>query len=426
MDENIENKHKTLSDIDINDYNYFLPEERIAQYPLDNRDESKLLFFNKKNDVLSHNFFYNLPELLPANSILVRNVSKVFPARFFLSKSTGGKVEVLLENPISFNLPQIALTKQSPQIWQCTMRGKNLKPGLVLFAKYEVQSKACEFQEYTITSEILEEVSGKRNVKFHWEPANLSLAEFLSEVGKTPLPPYIHRNPEETDKIKYQTIFAKYDGSIAAPTAGLHFTANLDNALRKLGIQIEEIVLHVGSGTFQPMKSNQISEHNMHFEQFQISLAFLENLLESFKAGKKIIATGTTTVRTLETLFWLGNKFKNKQLNPGIPIILNQWDWVDLISQNLLSPTDALQNLIDILKEQSMSHLYGQTQLFIVPGYEFQMIDAMITNFHLPKSTLLLLVAAFIGKSNYEKIYKSALQNDYRFLSYGDSSLLLK
>lgn len=413
-----------LNQIDINDFNYFLPEEKIAQYPLENRDESKLLFYNANDNSINHYFFYDLPNLLPGNSLLVRNVSKVFPARFFLSKITGGKVEILLENPVSYYLPQIALAKPSPQIWQCTMRGKNLKPGVILSAKFNTNSPVP--QDFFIKGEIVEDIAGKRNVNFAWEPANLSFAEFLSEIGKIPLPPYIHRIPEEIDKIKYQTVFAKHDGSIAAPTAGLHFTEKIDSAIINLGIQIEEIVLHVGSGTFQPLKTDLVAEHNMHFEQFQISLDFLVKLRDSLQAKKKIIATGTTTVRTLETLFWLGNKYNLSKIEPNETIILKQWDWTELIYQKLLSPVDSIQILINLLSENSSNQIIGQTQLFIVPGYDFKIVDGIITNFHLPKSTLLLLVAAFVGKENYENIYKIALEKNYRFLSYGDSSFLLK
>jgi S-adenosylmethionine:tRNA ribosyltransferase-isomerase len=281
-----------------------------------------------------------------------------------------------------------------------------------------------------LQAKILQVSVGKRLIEFDWSPASLSFAEFLSQIGKVPLPPYIHRAPEVTDTNQYQTVFAKVEGSIAAPTAGLHFTPEVMQKILQKGITTTDITLHVGSGTFVPMKTDKVEEHRMHSEQFSISVEQLK-VIHSFlkfneenEQKKRIIATGTTTTRTLETLYWLGKKiYLKKELENHE---FHQWDWIELTDETELSPSEAIECLINYLEKNGQQSFLGSTSLFIIPGYDFKIINGLITNFHLPKSTLLLLIASFAGKDFYRKIYEEALINDYRFLSYGDSSIIFK
>jgi S-adenosylmethionine:tRNA ribosyltransferase-isomerase len=271
---------------------------------------------------------------------------------------------------------------------------------------------------------------GKRLIEFSWTPDYLSFAEFLGIIGKVPLPPYIHREASEVDTNQYQTVFAEVEGSIAAPTAGLHFTSDILHQIRQNGIQTANITLHIGSGTFVPMKTTDVREHRMHSEQFSVKLSELTLLYNFLKYNeennvkKKIIATGTTTTRTLETFYWLG-KMIYTQSEPDLHEF-HQWDWLKLSDEIALKPSEAIECLINYLKQKRLDTFIGATSMFIIPGYEFKIINGLITNFHLPKSTLLLLIAAFAGKDFYRKIYDEALSNDYRFLSYGDSSVLFK
>lgn len=401
-----------LKNLIIEDYNYYLPPERIAQYPLPKRDESKLLVYRIAQDRIEHRIFRELPEIIDDSYLIIRNNTKVFPARFFLQKSTGGKVEVLIESPVDKILPEKALNSLPPQTWLCIMRGKNLNPGVVLQAKFS--------EHITIKATVLEIVESKRLCLLEWRPPKLCLAELLQEIGKIPLPEYIKREPESIDKSSYQTVFAQHEGSIAAPTAGLHFTEQVDAKLKNKGIEILELTLHVGSGTFVPLKSNEIIKHKMHSEQFAVNIDFLQKLLSALDAGKKIIAVGTTTIRTLESLYWLGSTSIIDLQNPNI----KQWIWQE--DKSNISPVKSLENLIEAMNKENKNELVGQTQLMIVPGYSFKFVHGMITNFHLPKSTLLLLVASFIGRNKMLELYDTALNYNYRFLSYGDASLLLK
>jgi len=398
--------------LQVDDYNYFLPPERIAQYPLPQRDESKLLVYRIAQNMVEHRIFKELPEIIDDNYVIVRNNTKVFPARFFLQKSTGGKVEVLIESPADIKLPEQALNSKPPQTWLCIMRGKNLNPGVLLNAKFT--------SNVEITANILEILESKRLCKLNWQPSHLTLAELLQEIGKIPLPEYIKREPQNIDKFSYQTLFAHNEGSIAAPTAGLHFTEQVDKNLKNKGIEILELTLHVGSGTFVPLKTSEVTKHKMHSEQFFVDINFLKKLYNLLNLGKKILAIGTTTVRTLESLYWLGSLSNIDLQDPKI----EQWIWQNW--QNKLSPIKTLEKIIETMEKQNKSELIGQTQLMIIPGYPFKFIQGMITNFHLPKSTLLLLVASFVGREKMLELYSIALNTDYRFLSYGDASLLLK
>lgn len=401
-----------FENLDINDFNYFLPPDRIAQFPLPNREEANLLVFHQNDSKISHHKFYELPDILDHSFAIVRNNTKVFPARIFLKKITGGNVELLLEHPQNKKLPEIVLRELPPQRWICIMKGKNLNPGLKLKSHFS--------NDIEITATILSIYGSKRIVELDWKPQNLSLSELLNEIGKIPLPEYIKREPNEQDRLTYQTIFAQKEGSIAAPTAGLHFTENVVSKLQLKGIDILDITLHVGSGTFVPLKTNKVIEHKMHSELFEISLSFLKKIHTLMLENKKIIAVGTTTVRTLESIYWLAN-------SPFIDInypIIEQWIWKNKTTH--FSKIKSIEKLIQKMEKNNFEQLVGETQLMIIPGFEYNFVDGIITNFHLPKSTLLLLVAAFVGRDNMQMIYHEALEKNYRFLSYGDASLLLK
>lgn len=414
----MENEIPVELDINIEDYNYFLPQERIAQFPLENRDESKLLFCDISKKLIEHYAFLEIPKLVPANSFLIRNITKVFPARFYLTKPTGGKVEILLEHPEDENaVPQSILFNNSPQRWICTVRGKNVNPGLIL-------TLGKNNLGINLSAEIISINKGKRDIEFSWQPSALTFAEILDKIGQIPLPPYIHRKPLELDAKRYQTIFGEIIGSVAAPTAGFHFTPQIIEKLKENGTEFGEITLHIGSGTFAPLKSSNVLEHNMHYEQIIISKEFIEQLINYIeKKSGPIIHTGTTTVRTLETLYWFGLK---SHLNKLYNFNFKQWEWLSLDKEGNISFLQSLYSLLNYLEVHNLNQIIGETQLFIAPGYKYRTCDGLITNFHLPKSTLLLLVATFTGKEMFAKIYNEALANNYRFLSYGDASFLLK
>jgi S-adenosylmethionine:tRNA ribosyltransferase-isomerase len=414
----MQNEFPDQFNINIEDYNYYLPPDRIAQYPLENRDASKLLFCDISKGNIEHYTFKDFPKLVPDNSFIIRNITKVFPARFFLNKPTGGRVEVLLEHPADIKaVPQMLLLQESPQIWTCTVRGKNINPGLTL--KLENSNLGIN-----LVGKIIDVDKGKRKIQFDWQPQSLSFADVLEKIGQIPLPPYIQHKPTELDKNRYQTVFSQVVGSVAAPTAGFHFTPEIIENLKLKGVQFGEITLHIGSGTFVPMKSDNVSEHEMHYEQIVVSRFFIQELINFIenKSGV-IIHTGTTTVRTLETIYWFGVK---AYLHKLADFNLKQWEWISLQNEADITFLQSLHSLLNYLESNNLEQIIGDTQLFIIPGYKYRTCDGLITNFHLPKSTLLLLVAAFTGKDLYNKIYNEAIENNYRFLSYGDSSFLLK
>jgi S-adenosylmethionine:tRNA ribosyltransferase-isomerase len=390
--------------ININDFNYDLPEDRIAKYPLQNRVKSKLLVANSTANTITHHTFEDVINLLPDNTSLYINKTKVISGRFYMVKETGGRAEILLVEPIEpSNDPQIALQATGTAVWKAIIGGKRIKAGSVL---KEINGQ--------LSAEILEKEANEVKVKLNWE--NGTFSELLLNSGVLPLPPYLNRESEEADKESYQTVFAKYDGSIAAPTAGLHFTNEILDKLKAKGIRLRELTLHVGPGTFLPVSTDNINEHKMHSEMFSINKSLLNNLLEDLEEERKIVCVGTTSIRTVESLFWAGNNIEEFSRTK----LVNQWAPYE--KNEVLSPIKSINNLINIMKNEI---LQGKTELIIVPGYKFKFTDGLFTNYHVPKSTLLLLVSAFVGEQ-WREIYKSALDNDYRFLSYGDSSLLLK
>ena len=399
--------------IKIEDYNYSLPENKIAKYPLKQRDLSKLLIINKGK--ISESTFKNIPEILPKNSFLLFNETRVIQARLIFKKITGATIEIFCLEPLKpTNDFQIALQQKPPVLWKCMVgNARRWKDG-PLENKIKIKEK-----DVKLYANVEEKLTDAFLITFSWEPEDISFADILENSGLTPLPPYLHREAEISDKKRYQTIYAKLDGSVAAPTAGLHFTNSVLEKINRKGYDTDNLILHVGAGTFKPVSSDTIGDHEMHTEQIQVQYSTLKHLLHSI--NKNIIPVGTTSMRSLESLFWMGLRLKiNLEPFNGV----SQWDPYKLPIPENFSSEDALNLLINKLEENNESSLKGETQLIIAPGYKFRFANGLITNFHQPKSTLLLLVSALAGE-NWRKAYDYALKNNFRFLSYGDSCLFI-
>ena len=395
----------TVKQINISDYNYELPDERIAKFPLEKRDSSKLLTYISGN--VSTNVFSSLPEILPANSCLVFNNTRVIQARLEFFKSTGSRIEIFCLEPQDPSSYELSLSSTQSCVWKCMV-------GNLIKWKAEVLKKEVGTDNLILEAERLETNGNTSFIKFSWNNG-VSFAEVLDLLGELPIPPYLNRKTQESDKTTYQTVYSKVKGSVAAPTAGLHFTPEVISALHGKGIKTMELTLHVGAGTFQPVKAEEIGGHAMHAEKIEVSKDFIENIIENLG---NIVAVGTTSVRTLESLYYLG-----VQLHSGdTKLLVNQWEPYENKSE--LSPKESLQAILNYMEQTQSNILYATTQIMIVPGYKFNIVNILITNFHQPKSTLLLLLAAFIG-DKWRELYKYALENDYRFLSYGDSSVLI-
>jgi S-adenosylmethionine:tRNA ribosyltransferase-isomerase len=398
--------------IRISDYDYGLPNERIAGYALEQRDQSKLLVY--RNGLISDHHFVNIARHLPENSTVVLNDTRVIEARLLFQKSTGGIIEIFCLEPFNSSIETSLLSHATTQ-WLCLIGGASKwKAGQLLQKIVMIADEAV-----TLTAKYISKLEDSFIIEFSWEPQQFPFAEILHAAGAIPLPPYIKRQAIAADKERYQTIFAREEGSVAAPTAALHFTENVFEDLKAKQIDVGFVTLHVGAGTFKPVKTETITEHQMHREPFTVSIDLLKKLITS----KQIIAVGTTSLRTLETLHWLGVKQANGLVNGEWK--LNQWEAYELQERfGKISNVQSLQSLVDYLEENKQEELHCETSLLIVPGYQFNIPSALITNFHQPQSTLLLLIAAFIGE-DWKKVYRHALDNDYRFLSYGDSSLLM-
>ncbi|MBW6534263.1 MAG: S-adenosylmethionine:tRNA ribosyltransferase-isomerase [Mariniphaga sp.] len=405
------NKLSEYRNIKISDYSYNLPEERIAKYPLAERDSSNLLVW--KNGTIKKDGFRNIGDYLPEDSILVFNNTRVIHARLFFWKETGAKIEVFCLEPVQPNDHQLAFQQTEKVVWKCMVgHAKKWKTG-DLIREIEINGKAVVLKAKKTAQE-----NNSSLIEFSWTNG-FSFAEIIQKSGVLPIPPYLDRDTEPADEVTYQTVYAKTDGSVAAPTAGLHFTENVLAQLNKKNIVLRELTLHVGAGTFQPVKSETINGHNMHHEQVIISKSFIEELLAN---TKKIIAVGTTSVRSLESLYWLGLKLgKLKNLSQRLEI--EQWE--PYKNNEQINTQQSLKNILDYLEKTNRNTLQFSTQIIIVPGYRFKLINGMITNFHQPQSTLLLLIGAFLG-NDWKKVYDFALSNNFRFLSYGDSNLYLK
>ncbi len=401
------------SGIKIKDFNYPLPDNRIAKYPLAQRDASKLLFLNK--DSIVEKKFTQIPDLLPDNTLLLFNETRVIQARLLFKKPTGAHIEIFCLEPVEpVNDFQLAFQQKPPVVWKCLVGNARRWKNETLEVKIQIQN-----QEVRLFAEIKEKLSDAFLISFTWEPEEVSFAEILESSGLTPLPPYLHREAEISDKTRYQTVYARLNGSVAAPTAGLHFTKTILQQLEEKGIDKDKLILHVGAGTFKPVSAETIGEHEMHTEQIRVPIETLKHL---YHAGDKfIIPVGTTSMRSLESLFWMALRI----LMEKTPFFhVSQWDPYQLEVPGNFSIRKALEILIAKLEEDKTTSLKGETQLMIVPGYQFRFARGLITNFHQPKSTLLLLVSALIG-NKWTEAYDFALQNNFRFLSYGDSCLFL-
>ena len=400
-----------IPDIRIEDYNYPLPDERIAKYPLSQRDASKLLCY--KEGRISENRFADIAGLLPEGHLMVFNDTKVVPARLHFQRPTGAHIEIFCLEPVMPEeyVSMFAVTEKCR--WKCIVgnikRWKN--DVLSLYNPEDDQ----EIREMDLTATLIERQGETSIIEFAWENG-APFSKVLEVCGNIPIPPYLNRDTEAIDLERYQTLYARFRGSVAAPTAGLHFTDEVLQAIRAKNIDVQTVCLHVGAGTFLPVKSSLVSEHNMHREPFVVTVEFLRKLVASLG---KVIAVGTTSVRTLESLYYIGVSC----LENGVPCDVDQW--APYSREYGYSVTEALQALISYLEMHSMDSLQIGTRIIIVPGYEFKVVNILVTNFHQPQSTLLLLISAFV-KGEWKRIYDFALANDFRFLSYGDSSVLFR
>ena len=396
--------------ISIEAYDYPLPDERIAKYPLPERDASNLLVL--KDNEIQKSQFKHIGDFLPKDALLVFNETKVIRARLQFHKATGSRIEVFCLEPEKDY--QVAFSATSPVRWKCLIgNAKRWKEGK-LSMELTVGGKPV-----ILSAERISHNDHYAEIEFSWTPETLPFASVLEAAGEIPLPPYLHRDAEPDDRDRYQTVFARYDGSVAAPTAGLHFTQPLIAALREQGFMFDEVTLHVGAGTFKPVSTDTIGEHAMHSETIVVRKSLIQNLIRYF--GKPIIPVGTTSTRTLESLYWIGVMLKEQgmELRP-----LHVEQWFPYEEHQPLSTPEALQLIVDYLDKHGLTRLEASTALMIAPSYKMRVITGLITNFHQPKSTLLLLVSALIGE-RWKDCYRFALDNGFRFLSYGDSCLFL-
>lgn len=396
--------------IDINDFNYPLPDERIAKFPLAERSSSKLLIYDNGN--ISESHFRNVAEYLPECAMLVFNNTRVVRARIVMHKASGARIEVFCLEPHNPADYERAFAIKGESEWSCIVG--NLK-------KWKEGEIGIDFEYngelHTLRAEIVERGTREHIVRFRWS-ADCSFGQLLETLGRIPIPPYLNRESEDIDNTRYQTVYARFEGSVAAPTAGLHFTPELIAEMREQGFSFEEVTLHVGAGTFLPVKDENAAQHNMHTEHFVITRQTLQNILHNVG---RIVAVGTTSVRTMESLAALAWRIKCTG-TPNVEQVVGQWELYDIPAEFLCK--DVAEVLLNYMTDNGLEQLKAATQIMITPlGYHFRIVNYIITNFHQPKSTLLLLVSAYVG-DNWKRIYDYALANDFRFLSYGDSSLL--
>lgn len=401
--------------IRISEFNYPLPDERIAKFPLPVRDQSKLLLY--RHGEVTEDIFTSLPDYLPANSLMIFNNTKVIQARLHFHKETGALIEVFCLEPVQPNDYALNFQQTEHAAWLCMIG--NLKKWKEGALKREITVKG---KPLTLTAERGACHGTSHWVDFRWNNPEITFADILEVFGELPIPPYLNRETQESDKETYQTVYSKIKGSVAAPTAGLHFTPRVLDALREKGVALEELTLHVGAGTFKPVKSEEIEGHEMHTEYISVNRSTLEKLVAH---EGKAIAVGTTSVRTLESLYHIGVTLLHNPNATEEDLHVKQWQPYETALETAATPAvDALQAIIAYLDRHHMETLHSSTQIIIAPGYEYRIVKAMVTNFHQPQSTLLLLVSAFLH-GDWGKIYDYALAHDFRFLSYGDSSLLI-
>ena len=401
------------AEILIKDYTYELPAEKIAQFPLKERDSSKLLIYNKGK--ISQDTFRNIAEIIPQNSLLIFNDTKVINARLKFQNPAGKEIEIFTLEPAENAELVTALGEKGSEIWICLVGNlKAWKSGTL------TTSRIFNGTECRLEAELLSKQADAFIVKLSWQPGELTFAEILEIFGQIPLPPYMKRDATPDDKTTYQTVYSEAEGSVAAPTAGLHFTQDVLESLKKNNIKTGFVTLHVGAGTFKPVKTENISEHDMHSESIYVELSLVEEIAANIGTNR-IIAVGTTSMRTIESLYWFGVQLLQGR-HPGGELNVSQWEPYENKPED---PVKAFEAIIAYIKQNKLKYLYGKTNIIIVPGYDFKVFSGIITNFHQPQSTLLLLIAAFIG-SDWKGLYEYALNNGFRFLSYGDSSIFLK
>ena len=424
-------KLEDIKDIHIEDFDYPLPDERIAKHPLADRDACKLLMH--ADGETSHHTFRELPDLLPEGSLLVMNNTRVINARMEFFRVSGARIEIFLLEPLDPRDYAVAFQTRGRCSWQCLVG--NLKKW-----KDDYLEKSLDINGTSVTLKATRHESLPGNahaIEFSWDDPSVTFASIVEAAGNIPIPPYLNRKSEDSDSTDYQTVYSRIEGSVAAPTAGLHFTPELLDQIRSRGIETREVTLHVGAGTFQPVKSEEIGEHPMHRETFEISLDLVCTLRQALESGRKIIAVGTTTVRTLESLPLLGIHLltindQRSTINDQRSAINEIGQWEAYTDENLsIDTVDALRALEQYMEKEGMDRLSAATSIMIAPGFRWRIVDGMVTNFHQPQSTLLLLVSSLLDGDNladptWRQIYKEALDNDYRFLSYGDACLFIK
>lgn len=400
--------------LSIKDFTYFLPEEKIASHPVHPRSASKLLIY--KQGTIEQDVYKNIGDYLPEEAVLIFNNTRVIKSRILFQKESGAIIEVFCLEPQDVVQDyEHALSQKKTTVWKCLVGKANKWKEQFLEKELVVDG-----QTLLLKAELLERLSDAYLVRFTWDADNITFLEIMESAGQTPLPPYIKRAANLQDETDYQTVYSKHEGSVASPTAGLHFTDEILHQLREKNISTLFTTLHVGAGTFKPVKSETMEGHHMHSEWMHISLSFLKDLEE--RITKKIISVGTTATRTLESIYWMGNKILN---HPDIDLSdlkIQQWEVYENTVQH--SPQEAVIALQKWMESRNLEELFIETEIIIAPGYSFQIVNGLITNFHQPQSTLLLLVAALLGDS-WKKVYEYALDHDFRFLSYGDGSLLL-
>jgi S-adenosylmethionine:tRNA ribosyltransferase-isomerase len=409
-------------DIEIHNYHYDLPDERIAKYPLEQRNQSKLLIYREGEVSESH--FDHLPDMIPSGALMVFNNTRVIQARLHFHKETGALIEVFcLEPEAPRDYAQNFAAEHSCE-WICLVGNlKKWKEGAL------TQTITVDGQEVVLRCERIASVGASQRIRFSWEAQGVRFADILDAIGELPIPPYLNRATEESDKTTYQTVYSRIKGSVAAPTAGLHFTETELNKLRDKGVDLEELTLHVGAGTFKPVKSERIEGHEMHTEFIDVPRHVIERLAAQLSkpSDNLIVAVGTTSVRTVESLYYIGVKLSQHPDAHPDDLIVHQWEPYD--QSYTLSTVEALQEILAYLDRHNAPSLVTATQILIAPGFRYRIVGAMVTNFHMPQSTLLLLVSAFVDhgeECQWRKIYRYALEHDFRFLSYGDSSLLFR
>ena len=400
-----------IPEIRIEDFNYNLPDERIAKYPLPCRDGSKLLVY--KDGEVSHHMFKDISELLPEGSIMVFNDTKVVPARLHFQRDTGAHIEIFCLEPVQPEeyVSMFAVTDRCR--WRCIVGNVKRWKMDTLSLYNPAGDESIRLMD--LKADLVERDGETSIVEFSWSDGS-PFSKVLEVSGSIPIPPYLNRDTEDVDLERYQTLYARFRGSVAAPTAGLHFTEGVLDSIRRRNIETQTVCLHVGAGTFLPVKTSLVSEHNMHREPFVVTKEFIKKLID--KKGK-LIAVGTTSVRTLESLYYVGVKC----IENGVPSDVCQWDPYQ--KEYSYSLTESLEAIVGYLEANSLEELKVGTRIIIVPGYSFKVVDVLVTNFHQPQSTLLLLISAFVD-GDWKKIYRHALENDFRFLSYGDSSVLFR